>query len=42
MTVKNTLNIDQMFLIVFDSLDTMTFIRTEVCKDDIPQILQRS
>lgn len=38
----NSINIDQMILFVFDSFDSMTFIRTEVDKDEVPTIFKTS
>ncbi len=38
----NTLSLDQMLLFVFDSFETMTFVRTEVNKDEVPNIFRRN
>lgn len=40
---KNTsITIDQMLLFVFDSSDSMTFVRAEANKDDVPNIFKRN
>lgn len=37
-----SININQMILFVFDSFDSMTFIRTEVNKDEVPSVFRNS
>lgn len=34
------ISLDQMLLFVFDSVDSMTFVRTEANKDEVPTIFK--
>lgn len=37
-----SINIDQMILFVFESFDSMTFIRTEVNRDEVPSMFKNN
>lgn len=38
--IYNSISLDQMLLIVFDTKDTMTFVRTEANKEEVPALFR--
>ncbi|MFT5833791.1 MAG: hypothetical protein ACI97N_001420 [Cognaticolwellia sp.] len=40
-TKAKSISLDQMLLFVFDSFDSMTFIRTEANKDEVPYVFKQ-
>jgi hypothetical protein len=38
--IYNSISLNQMLLMVFDTKDTMRFIRTEINKEEIPCLLR--